>query len=188
LVEGLYSLDRDLARQWARRLLDRTDWAILDTETTGLDNSAEIVQVAVVEPKGSIALDTLVRPGQSIPFDATSIHGITDLMVSKAPTFAELTPRLVEILTNRTVIAYNAAFDRRMLAQTACQNDVRLPLLTWECAMERYAQYLGRRSSRRGGYVMQRLPRSDDYRGKKHQALDDCLATLDLIRRMAGGP
>jgi DNA polymerase-3 subunit epsilon len=185
LVEGLYTVDRELARQWARRLLGRTDWAILDTETTGLDGMAEIVQVAVVESTGTIALDTLVKPGHAIPFDATAIHGITNLMVGKAPTFAELSPRLIEILANRTVIAYNAPFDRRMLDQTARQCSVRLPLLTWECAMQRYAQYIGRPSSRRGGHGMPRLPRNDDYRGKKHQAVDDCLATLDLIRRMA---
>jgi DNA polymerase-3 subunit epsilon len=186
LVEALYSVDRELARQWARRLLDRGDWAILDTETTGLNSMAEIVQVAIVEPTGTIALDTLVKPGQAIPFDATAIHGITNLMVSQAPTFAEVTPRLIEFLVNRTVIAYNAPFDRRMLDQTARQNGVRLPLLTWECAMQRYANYLGRGASRRGGYGMPRLPRSDDYRSKKHQAVDDCLATLELIRRMAG--
>jgi DNA polymerase-3 subunit epsilon len=179
-------LDREVARRWARELLDRSDWAILDTETTGLDSSAEIVQVAVVEPTGSVALDTLVKPRYLIPADAIAIHGITNLMVGEAPSFADLSPRLTEVLTNRTIIAYNAAFDRRMLVQTARMCDVRLPFLTWECAMERYAQYVGQRSSRRGGYAWQPLPRGSDYRGRKHQAIDDCLATLHLIRRMAG--
>jgi DNA polymerase-3 subunit epsilon len=180
-------VDREVARRWARNLLDRTDWAILDTETTGLDGLAEVVQIGVVQPNGMTALDTLVRPRRPIPMDATAIHGITNYMVAGAPVFGDLTSRLTEVLSGKIVIAYNAAFDRRMLFQSARLSDVTLPPLVWECAMERYAQYVGRRSSRRGGIVRQRLPRKPEYRGKMHQAIDDCLATLDVIRRMAGG-
>jgi DNA polymerase-3 subunit epsilon len=179
-------VNREYARRWARDLLERSNWAILDTETTGLDGSAEVVQIAVVGPQGATALDTLVRPRHPIPADATAIHGITNLMVAAAPAFADLTPRLIEVLSGKTVIAYNAAFDRRILFQSAHLNDVRLPPLVWECAMERYAQYVGRGSARRGGFVRQSLPRNAEYRGKQHQAIDDCLATFDLIRRMAG--
>jgi DNA polymerase-3 subunit epsilon len=186
-VDRLSFVGREVARGWAHDLLDRTDWAILDTETTGLDGSAEVVQIAVVEPNGSTALDTLVRPRRPIPMDATAIHGITNLMVAEAPAFGDLTPKLTEILSGKTVIAYNAAFDRRMLVQSARLGDISLPPLVWECAMERYAQYIGQRSGRRGGFVWQRLPRPPEYRGRKHQAVDDCHATLDVIRRMAGG-
>jgi DNA polymerase III epsilon subunit-like protein len=184
-VDRLYSVDRELARRWARGLIDRRDWAILDTETTGLDDSAEIVQIAIVEPGGSAVLDTLVRPRRPIPADATAIHGITNAMVADAPRFVDLVERLVQVIADRTVIAYNAAFDRRMVAQTARASEVRMPPWRWECAMERYAEYVGQRSSRRSGYVWQSLPRGSQYRGKKHQAIDDCLATLDVIRRMA---
>ena len=165
--------------------MSRSDWAVLDTETTGLDDWAEVIQVAVVTPDGSTALDTLVRPRRYIPADATAIHGITNEMVAVAPPFEEIYPRLSSVIDHRTIIAYNAAFDRRVLAQTALVTEIRLPLLVWECAMERYAQFVGQRSPRRGGYVWQKLPRKAEYRGKKHQAVDDCLATLDIIRRMA---
>jgi DNA polymerase-3 subunit epsilon len=40
--------ERDAAIRWARELLTRTDWVLLDTETTGLDADAQIVQLAVV--------------------------------------------------------------------------------------------------------------------------------------------
>jgi DNA polymerase-3 subunit epsilon len=185
LLDTLQAADREQARRWARGLLGRSDWAVLDTETTGLDDWAEVIQVAVVTPDGSTAIDTLVRPRRYIPADATAIHGITNEMVAVAPSFEAIHSQLSSVLDHRTIVAYNAAFDRRVLAQTALVNEVKLALLSWECAMERYAQFVGQRSYRRSGYVWQKLPRKAEYRGKKHQAVDDCLATLDVIRRMA---
>src|SRR5690606_37121994 len=35
---------------------------ILDTETTGLDADAEVVELAVIDCAGAVLLDTLVRP------------------------------------------------------------------------------------------------------------------------------
>lgn len=57
----------------------------------------------------------------------------------------------------------------------------------WQCAMQRYAEYAGRWSDRHGHFMWQPLPREGRSRFAKHQALDDCRATLDLIRRMALG-
>jgi DNA polymerase-3 subunit epsilon len=50
----------------------------------------------------------------------------------------------------------------------------------WECAMRRYAAYVGE-PSKRGGYRSQKLPGGD------HSALGDALATLQLIEEMATG-
>ena len=50
----------------------------LDTETTGLDNRAEICEIAVLDPEGCTLLDTLVKPRQPIPQAATDVHGISD--------------------------------------------------------------------------------------------------------------
>jgi hypothetical protein len=78
------------------------------------------------------------------------------------------------------------AFDRRMLEQTARRHEVPDLPVSWQCAMERYAQYLGQWSGRRGGYHRVSLPRGSSYGPDKHQALDDCFATLEVIRKMAG--
>lgn len=178
---------RERAVQWARDLLGRTGWAILDTETTGLDAAAQVIQVAVIGPDGSPLLDTLVRPHGRIPRDAIAIHGITDDRVARAPLYREVHPQLQEILRGRTVICYNASFDARMLRQTAFRNDISPLTNSWSCAMLMYAQYVGQRSSRGNGYRWLPLPRGPEYPSTTHQAIDDCRATLDVIRRMAKG-
>ena len=59
----------------AGRVLER-ELVVFDTETTGLDGGAEIVEVSCVNGRGEVLLDTLVRPAGPIPADATAIHGI----------------------------------------------------------------------------------------------------------------
>ena len=71
--------------QTAKLWLD-SDPLFLDTETTGLHDDAEIVDVAVIDITGRSVLSTLVRPAGVIPVAATRIHGITPEMVAGAPT------------------------------------------------------------------------------------------------------
>src|SRR5215213_762294 len=95
--------DQDQARAWAAKMLAQPDVLILDTETTGLHGTAEIVQIAVIDCAGRALLDTYVKPTRPIPRDASAIHRITDLTVDSAPTFDQLAPQLREILSGQTV-------------------------------------------------------------------------------------
>lgn len=181
-----HTRDKEAAQRWARDLLSRADWVVLDTETTGLDGRDEVIQIAVVAHDGQVLMDTLVRPQDRIPARATAIHGITDDMVANAPTFPEVFPQLAATLEGKIVICYNADFDRRLLKQTADRNKTSSLPVAWDCAMEQYARYFGQWSERNRSYLWQKLPRSKEYEGEKHQAIHDCLATLNLIRSMAG--
>jgi DNA polymerase III subunit epsilon len=177
--------DRLAAQQWARQLLWRRDWVILDTETTGIRHTDEVIQIGVLAPDGTPLLDTLLRPQQRIPADATAIHGITDAAVAAAPSFCEVREHLQALVAGRTIVCYNAAFDQRLILQTAFQNRVPTLVAGWECAMHQYSRFVGRWSVRHGNYTWQPLPRSGVYAHLQHQAIDDCLATFDVILTMA---
>lgn len=184
-AHGPRSEDRAAAQWWARDLLCRQDWVILDTETTGTRHLDEVVQIGVLAPDGTPLLDTLVRPNQPIPREASAIHGITDAMVVSAPAYCELRQELEALVAGKTVVCYNAAFDERLILQTSFLN--RVPTLTarWDCAMRRYSQYVGQWSERYGNYRWLPLPRSAEHAGRPHHALADCMATLDVILTMA---
>jgi DNA polymerase-3 subunit epsilon len=175
------------ASAWARSLLTRDDWVIVDTETTGLDSGAEVIDLAVLDRHGTILLETLLRPRRPIPAQVTRIHGLGDHHVRDAPTFAQIWPRLGPILAGRTIIAYNVAFDKRLLAQTATTHGVAMPTLNHECAMRRYVAYRTAKGlpGGRGSYSLEKACRDHGIPIGGHRAASDCCATLALMRVMA---
>jgi DNA polymerase-3 subunit epsilon len=93
--------------------------AVLDTETTGIDEGSRVVELAVVlvnDGQLGRGMSWLLNPGVPIPPTATEVHGISDKDVEKAPTFAEIAVDLGLLLEGRRIAAYNAPFDQRMLA------------------------------------------------------------------------
>jgi DNA polymerase III subunit epsilon len=62
-----------------------------DTETTGVKAERDrIIEIAAFDPINNRSFEQLVNPGSPIPPDATAIHGITDEMVAKAPSFHDV--------------------------------------------------------------------------------------------------
>ena len=176
---GWIEEDCAMAVRWAQEMLQRDDWVLLDTETTGLEE-AEVVEIAVVNPQGMPLLNTLVKPTIAIPEEAIAVHGITNEMVGGAPSFCMVYPQIVAELASREVLIYNASFDIGIL-KYCCQLH-KLPLLGLgkrsHCMMEWYSQWYGEWSDYWGSYRCQAL-----YGG--HRALDDCLAALNGLKKMA---
>ncbi|WP_321893682.1 3'-5' exonuclease [Burkholderia cenocepacia] len=112
------------------------DPLFIDTETTGLDLQAAIVEIAVLDRAGAVLIDTLVKPAMPIPAAATEIHGITNADVAGAPAWNTIGPQVAELLAGRLLIAHNGAFDERLLYQTSRSHGVTLPALRVECTME----------------------------------------------------
>ena len=148
---------RAQAVQFAKEYLSHQP-VYLDTETTGLDSTAEIIEITVVDHNGDTLLDSLVKPLRPIPADATKIHHITNEMVQNAPTWPVLWPTLRSVLIGKWLGIYNAEFDMRMLQQTH-----HLYQLPWKdnfqnfCIMKLFAQFIGQWDPRRRGYKYFRL-------------------------------
>jgi DNA polymerase-3 subunit epsilon len=169
----------------------KNDPLFLDTETTGLDGHAEICELSVVDARGSVLMDTLIRPLQPIPQEAADIHGITDKMVAEAPPFAEVLPELQKALYGRKVIIYNLTYDVRLIEQSAkaCGQN---PDLTYEacyCAMRLYAQFYGKWSEEHNSYHWQQLRNAALQCGIElprhlHRARVDAELTRQIVKHM----
>lgn len=178
---------------WAQAALADEEAVVLDTETTGLEDDARIVEISVLAMDGTVLLDTLVNPGEPIG-EATGIHGITDAMVAGAPTFAEVLPRLTEALAGRRCLIYNASYDVGRLRheltlhhQAAGHDDPAAAAKEWlagvrcEDAMGPYSDWFGEWSDYWQDYLWQPL-----YGG--HRALGDCRAVIGCLQQMAAPP
>ncbi|HET9016840.1 MAG TPA: 3'-5' exonuclease [Thermomicrobiaceae bacterium] len=181
---------RPAAADWAIATTRRPDVAYLDTETTGLDGTAEIVDIAVVDNAGRVLLDTLVRPGRPIPADATRIHHITDQMVAAAPSWPEVYRALAGILRRYPcVVVYNAPFDARMILQSSRPHGLPDLPVEWQCAMRRYAEFASEQSP--GDSRWQKLEVAATRLGVPpigitHRALEDTHTCRAVVHAMAG--
>ncbi len=111
------SPNRQRAVEYARMMIEKQP-VYIDTETTGLDRSDEIVEICIVDHDGQVLLESLIKPSRPIPPDSIRVHNITDEMVAGAPTWPALWPTVRANLFNRVVAAYNSDFDLRMMMQS----------------------------------------------------------------------
>ena len=162
----------------------------IDTETTGTDRGADIVEITIIDSDGAVLLDSLVRPRKPIPADAMAIHHITNEMVAKAPPFPTLWPTIRGHLYGKMVATYNADFDYRMLQQSLVQYGFRWQdQLKMFCVMKLYAEFRGESGSRPGSYRLFSL----DAAGRaakiaipnSHRAKDDTLLARELLQYIA---
>jgi DNA polymerase III subunit epsilon len=116
----------------------------IDTETTGVGYEDEIIDIAIIDFDGAILLDSLVKPTVKIPYEASNIHGISNDMVTNAPKWDELWPKINKIFQDRIIGIYNAEFDIRLMQQTQKKYGV------WSqsyrehfCIMLLFADYFG---------------------------------------------
>lgn len=164
---------------------------IIDTETTGLERG-EICQIAMCDLLGLPLFTSLVKPVNGIPLDAQRIHGISNEMVKNAEPWTIVRQRVIELMIGKTIIIYNAVYDRKMMHQSddACG----LPhfdykaIAPFHCAMLAYAEYRGEWNEYHGNYRWQRLSLAAEQCAvvvqNAHDAIGDCLMTAGVIQVM----
>lgn len=172
--------------RWAQELLS-SNALILDFETTGL-HGADIVQIGAVDMAGATAYDTLVKPAMPISAGAMGVHGITHEMVADAPIFESLYIELSVLLAGRTVVAYNAPFDKGILLGVCHRRNLPVPRIKgWECAMRAYAKfYFGGRDGGKWQSLSKACMQQNIPIENAHSAVSDCKMTWQLLKRMAG--
>ena len=179
----------EMAREWVSK-----NFVILDTETTGLDSLARIVEISCIDREGNVLVDSLVNPGIPIPADAAAIHGISDADVADRPSFPALWPLVWNEVRNADcVLVYNASYDCRLIRQSLEGREAALAQagqLSYGCIMELYAQFYGQYSEYHGSYTWQKLVNAVrqcglQMEGSAHRALADTRASLVVLEYMA---
>lgn len=177
------------AVQTARQVISACP-VYLDTETTGLERSDEIIEISIVADDGQVLFESLVKPRKRIPYDATRVHGITDMDVQGARAWPIVWTEIKELLRGKLIVMYNDDFDLRMMQQSYT-----LYNLPWKEKLETfdllrlYAQFRGEWDARRGGYRYHSLANAGRDCGinlpNAHRSTADTLLTRALLHYIA---
>ena len=163
--------------------LREATFCVLDLETTGGSrNDDMITEIGVVKVRAGVCLGTfhtLVNPGRAIPPQITVLTGLTDAVVRAAPRIETVLGSLVDFLGDAVFVAHNASFDLgfvRAALERDGRNDYRPTVVDTAALARRLLRdevpncKLSTLASRL------RLDHTPT-----HRALDDALATTDLL-------
>lgn len=163
----------------------------LDTETTGLGETSEVIEIGIIDDRGAVLFDQLVNPRGPMDPAARNKHGITDDQLKTAPTWEKIWPLVEVILTGRRIGVYNVEFDLRLMRQSH-----RRAWLNWTLSeanffdiMKLYARFHGDWDPIRISFRYQSLEVACRQCGipvnEIHRAVGDCLLARALLHHMA---
>lgn len=169
--------DKDRAIEWSKDILSDDNVVILDTETSDLDG--ECIEIAITDNKGNTLLNQRIKPLGEIAQGAYRVHGISLGDLQNEPMFPQVYARIKQAIEGKRVVIYNSVFDCNILYDDCERHELEQLDINDECAMNRFAEFVGDWSDYHGNYRWQPLAGGD------HTALGDCLATLEVIKTMA---
>ena len=161
-------------------------FAVIDFETTGLNYNPkrqpmdEIISVAIIDQDGNELFNTYCDTVNiKTWYDAQRIHGIAPKDVRGYPTFAEIMPRVIEILTSYDyVISYNIPFEKNFLegyARVYTPTDFSISNIRWgRDPMEMFMDYMGSNKFLKLSTAAEHF----GYHYQAHNALEDAKAAL----------
>jgi exodeoxyribonuclease X len=182
--------------------------AVMDTETTGIDEQDQVVEIAGIAVRQSESgpltsfeaghWETLIQPTVPITIGARATHHITDEELKTAPGPKETMETLGEMLRDEegdetVTVFHNAEFDLRLLRQTCWAVDLVyhtiIParyICTWVCAKHIYPDSPGHSNQ-----VLRYYLGLDELYGSltipgvpPHRAMPDALVTSRLLMHM----
>jgi DNA polymerase-3 subunit epsilon len=165
-------------------------FVVLDTETTGLGDHDQLIELAIIDDKGNTLHDARYRPTVDISTGAANVHGITAEALKDKPTFEQDAKLVNDLLQDKTVVIFNAEYDIKILRSTYRTFGLAvsfLDQLKTHCAMRSAASAYGA-TNRYGtiSLINAFIAAGGDTHGMKaHTALGDCLATLYVMKSIA---
>lgn len=162
-----------------------------DTETTGLGEKDQIIELALINREGSTVIEMQLKPTVPINPKAQAVHGISEADLKNCPTFKEVAPAVLWLIMKQPLIIFNAEFDLRLLKQTCEAFDIDLNLgdIKAHCAMKLAADYYGATNRHGTISLANAMDRANvQWEGEAHSAEADALGTMNLVKAIAFDP
>lgn len=171
------------------------DYTVVDVETTGLKVQCDIIEISAIRVrdfKPVKAYTTLIKPKKDIPFDITSLTGITNEMVADAPSIKQVMPDFIDFVGKDNLLGHNLPFDLKFLYKYGFDftKNRRRYYDTLKMAKAKLTKMPPLGAEDHGNWQVMDYKLDticthfDIYRDDAHRALSDCLATSKIFRRL----
>lgn len=178
--------NEDLIREEDKQLSNR-NIIVLDTETTGLDEKAQVLQLSIIDGSGKTLFNEYVKPDGVQSWElAQKVNHISPEMVANKNSLKAYEKQITDILSHAEhIVGYNVAYDLRLLQQSG----IKLPA----DAISKSVDVMKAFSAVKPAYVpfgnydnyFTSLAKCSEYFKYKpddnanfHDSLEDCKATL----------
>lgn len=161
-----------------------TTFVVFDLETTG--GSAEqdtVTEIGAVKVRAGEILgefSTLVDPQRGIPPQIVQLTGITQAMVTGAPTLPAVLPAFLEFAAGAVWVAHNAPFDTGFIRAACQRHGYAWPKPAVVCTVRLARRVLSRQEAPSCKLSALAQLFSTTTR-PTHRALDDAKATVDVL-------
>jgi DNA polymerase III epsilon subunit-like protein len=160
-------------------------FSVIDVETTGLGVRARLIDIAIVDVEGATVGSQWHTPVR-MPRRASRVRSAPQMKECEvdAPTFSDLASDIRVRLADRTVFAYNARFDARILQAEFRRLGEEGPSRSFRCALAVARRTLPGLAS----YSLRSVASAVLGIGEVlHRALPDALLTARILIALAGG-
>ena len=160
-------------------LKNPTQYLMLDTETTGLRATDEIIQLAVVNLKGERVYQQYFKPSQPVG-DSYKVHKLSDNFLSDKPSWAACWKEIESVLKGKTILIQNASFDVKMINQTCSRYGVGSKETFHYKDTMGYFRKMVKKGSLKDVMTILNIEHDDQ---KLHDAIEDCLKTIEALNK-----
>lgn len=160
---------------WLKSLDPETTY-FLDLETTGVASHDEPIEIGICDFEEREILSTLIKPTVNIHPKAYDRHKIGYDLLVNAPLFLDISEEIKSLIDGKTLVAYNAQFDKRILNQTFLKFDLKCPSSEWTCLMTEYKNTYKKQPS------LESLCVEFGVKPGQHRAFSDALALCKLAK------
>lgn len=158
---------------------------IFDTETTGLNEDAEAIELGIIDQDGNCLFSSLFKPENPVSQKITQLTGITNKMLKDAPLFKDKVQEILAIVKDSVLIAFNNGFDMRVIQQTFDRYGIEVE---FKSVIKEAIDAMA--------YAKEKLPNEASYKlinlctrlgiseSQDHRAIGDCQLTLAMINKL----
>ena len=162
-----------------------SNFVVLDTETTGLQDSDEVVEIAITDMYGKTLYSQRFYPDKEVDYGAQKVNHLSKKVLEGNPKFsADHWNTIKDIIAGRKILGHNIPFDKRLIAQTLKRYGVADDTDVVFAGMYD-SKTIAKKWMSAKSYSLNKLTTQIGIeREELHEAADDCRMTVEFLNRL----